>query len=36
MNERKDNLQQLLNKLKKNVTQIGSIDEVKKRYPNIR
>lgn len=33
MNERKDNLQQLLNKLKKNVTQIGSIDEVKKRYP---
>lgn len=33
MNERKDNLQQLLNKLKKNVTQIGSIGEVKKRYP---
>lgn len=32
MNERKDNLQQLLNKLKKNVTQIGSIGEVKKRY----
>lgn len=33
MNEKKDNLQQLLNKLKKNVTQIGSIGEVKKRYP---
>lgn len=33
MNEKKRNLQQLLNKLRNNVNQIGSIEEVKKCYP---